>query len=103
MSGQVLIRPGIPAFARAEYDRRRGAELLARKRQLREEELQRLERRLDRIDLELALLGQLRARELAVDLGHLGFDTSNLRPTPLPTETERPRLRRSRCPVPRKS
>jgi len=41
------------------------------------------------IDLELAGLAQIRARELAVDLARHGFDTSELRPRPLPTEMER--------------
>ena len=84
----TLIRPGIDA-ARGEYDRRRGAELLARKRHLRDEELERLARRVDVIDLELAGLAQIRARELAVDLSRHGFDTTSLRPLSLPTEAER--------------
>jgi len=89
MSDQIRIRPGQLGAARGEYNRRRAAELLARKRHLRDEELERLARRVDVIDLELGGLSQIRARELANDLGRLGFDTSSLTPLRLPTQIER--------------
>ena len=86
---RVMIRPGINV-ARGEYASRRTAELHARKRQLREQELERLERRLDRLDrldLELTLERNLLMREEVLpSLARLGFDVSRIRPTPLPLE-----------------
>ena len=89
MSDRVLIRPGQLDAARGEYDRRRAAELKHERAQLRADRLEAAQRKLDRIDLELAGLYAIRARELAVDLGRVGFDVTGLRPLSLPTETER--------------
>jgi len=89
----TLIRPELDAAAYYYEERRRSA-LLNERRQLREAELGRLARRIAAIDLEVALLQQIRTRELAVDLARRGFDTSGLKPMPLPTETERESRRR---------
>lgn len=85
----TLIRPGQLDFARGEYNRRRADELKRQRAQHRADALEAAQRKLDRLDLELAGLHAIRARELAVDLARHGFDTSNLKPTPLPTELER--------------
>jgi hypothetical protein len=94
MSDRLLIRPGPLEAARGEYDRRRRAELKRERAELRAAELERLARKLDRIDLELAGLGAIRTRQLAVDLARHGFDTSQLRPTPYPSDLEREARRR---------
>ena len=91
---RILIRPGQAAFARGVYDSIRIDELKRERARLRAEQLEAAQRRLDKLDLELAGLAQIRARELAADLGRHGFDTSQLRPTPLPSEMERQARRR---------
>ena len=85
MSDRILIRPGQLDAARGEYDRRRAAELKHERARFRADALEAARRTLDVIDLELAGLAQIRARELAVDLAASGFDTSSLKPLRLPT------------------
>ena len=89
-SRRTLIRPGQLAFARGVYDARRADELRAERAQLRADQLEAAQRTLDRIDLELAGLSQIRARELAADLARHGFETSELPPLPLPSANAKP-------------
>lgn len=93
MSDRILIRPAVDA-ARGEYDRRRATDLKRERAERRADELEAARRALDVIDLELAGLYAIRARQLAVDLGRRGFDTSGLKPLRLPTQLERDARRR---------
>ena len=86
---RTLVRPGGgEGAARLSYDRARAAELKRERAQLRAAELEAMRRKLDRLDLEIAGLAAIQARELAVDLQRSGFDTTGFRPVPLPTQLE---------------
>jgi hypothetical protein len=90
MSDRTLIRPDVDT-ARCVYTKRRVDEVVRERAQGRADDLERVARRIALIDLEVALLGQIRTRELAVELGRRGFDTSGLKPLPLLTESRRGR------------
>jgi len=87
-SSRTLIRPDVDAAA-YYYDERRKTELLSERRQLREDELNRLERRIGVLDLEIWGLQRLRTLELRADLKRSGFDVTGLEPLPCPTDAER--------------